>query len=299
MHAEIPTKNRPRKGARVALIVLAVAIALGVIVNAVLPFRIIAAALKSKDGFVACVGDPRVLCEPGSDELATEVASHLAEAIGTIARSQFGTFSKPIVIYTYTTHASFAAHTGFSHPQAVVFNNTIHVSPEAFRDPIGPLIIHEMSHLALYQATGMWTMSGLPNWFMEGLATYVSGGAGAGRVTEEGATRRMAEGACITPRTSESRLNPLERIPAKFGTNLFYRQGAMFVAYLQSANSAAFERLLDGVVRKEPFADAVTRAYGVPLEVLWTRFLEHTRTQFNRTSATPLGRLCPPDKNPK
>ena len=273
-------------------VVVVVLLALGLLINAVLPFRIVAAALKSKASFTHCAGDARVLCEPGSEALGKASASHLDDAVATVARLQHGSFPKPIVVYTYATAESFLAHTGYSHPRATVINGAIHVSPTALREPMRLLVIHEMSHLAFYQATGMLTMAQLPTWFVEGLATYVASGGGAGDVTAEGAARRMAEGMCIRPETSHSLLKLIDRVPADISARQLYRQGAMLVAYLHEVDPPAFERLMAGLAGEEHFADAITSAYGVPMSVLWPRFLEHTRNEINRDYDAGLGPLC-------
>ena len=274
-----------------AVVVVAL-VGIGLLINAVLPFRFLAAALKSKAGFTQCAGDVRVLCEPGSEALGKVAASHLDDAVTTVARMQQGSFPEPIVVYTYATTESFLAHTGYTHPRATVINGAVHISPTALREPMRLLVIHEMSHLAFYQATGMLTMMKLPTWFVEGLATYVANGGGAGGVTEEGAARRMAEGTCIRPETSHSLLKLLERVPPSMNAGLFYRQGAMLVAYLHHVDPLAFERLMAALLRQEPFADAVARAYGVPMSALWPRFLEHTRSEINRDHEAELGPLC-------
>lgn len=284
--------RRSRRRKLIAGALLTALVALAFIVNAVLPLRIIKAYFKSKSEFTQCTSDVRVWCEPGAQVLGKAVARDIDAAIATVLRRQFSPISEPVVIYAYATKASFLAHTGFDSPQAMVANGVVHVSPTALRDPIKPLLIHEMSHLAMYQSIGVWAMAGLPVWFLEGLATYVSDGAGAGQVTEEGAVRRMAEGACMTPSLEQPRWKPLARIPARVGTAMFYRQAAMFVEYLAQADPRAFQRLVDGVRRKTDFAQAVTQAYGVPLAMLWTRFLDHERLIFKQRHAQRLGPLC-------
>lgn len=292
MHSIIPPAPTRKRRRVLAALVVVLLIVLGLLANAVLPLRFMAAALKSKSLFTECAGDARVLCEPGSEALGKVSASHLDDAVATVTRMQHGSFSKPIVMYTYATTESFLAHTGHAHPRATVIFDAIHLSPTAMREPMRLLVIHEMSHLAYSQATGMLHMALLPTWFVEGLATYVASGGGAGNVTEEGAARRMAEGTCISPVTSHSPLMLLERTPPDMSVGLFYRQGAMLVAYMQQANPQAFKRLMADLMRKEPFADAVKGAYGVPLSVLWSRFLEQTRSEFNSSNGTELGPLC-------
>jgi hypothetical protein len=66
---------------------------------------------------------------------------------------------------------------------------------------------------------------------------------------------------------------------------MFYRQGAMFVAYLERHDPIAYERMLAGIVSKQSVGEAANEAYGAPLAVLWTGFLGNTRADYNRSAA--------------
>ncbi len=258
------------------------------------PYRIIKANLKSKQAFTHCTGDPRIWCEPGSDALAAEVARHLDTAIATIERTQFGRIALPVNIYTYASHASFAEYTGMSEPRAAVFNGAMHVSPVSLRanGGLAPTLVHEMSHLQLNLELGTWAFGGLPTWFSEGLATHLSGGAGAEMVNETGAVFAMEEGKCMTPAAQGSRLSINRHVPQVNRIDMLYRQGAMFIAYLEQRNSAAFKAMLEGVARKQTVGKAIGGAYGLALPALWGQFLEKARADFNGKSKYQAGPLC-------
>ncbi len=287
----MPPRPRRRRLA-ITLTALTLPIALLLVANAIIPFSIVMAGLKSKDGFTNCTGDARIRCEPGSEALAIEIAPHLDAAVATIERAQLGRFSRPILIHTYATIDSFAAHTGYSHPEATAFDNGIHISPRASPAVAVALLPHEMSHLQLIHAMGMWRLAAMPHWFVEGLATYVSNGAGIEGTREAGAVVAMAEGKCIEPKVAHSRWRPLDRIPADMRLHMFYRQGSMFVGYLDASNPPAFKRLFEELGQGRSFDDAIVGAYGVPLARLWGKFLVQTRTEFNAKSVAQLGSLC-------
>lgn len=127
---------RPRRRRLLALTALTVLIALLLAANAIVPFKVVMAGLKSKDGFTNCTGDARIRCEPGSEALAIEIAPHLDAAVATVERAQFGRFSRPIHVHTYATIDSFAAHTGYSHPDAPLSTTASTYLPE--RRPPSP-----------------------------------------------------------------------------------------------------------------------------------------------------------------
>lgn len=287
----MPLRPRRRKLV-IILTALTVSIASLFAANTIVPFRFIKATLLSKDGFTNCTGDARIRCEPGSEPLAMEIAPHLDAGIALIERAQLGRFSRPIHIYTYATIDSFTAHTGYSQPEATAFDNGIHISARTSPAVAVALLPHELSHLQLIHAMGMWKLAAMPHWFVEGLATHVANGAGAEGTQEVGAVFAMAGGRCIEPKVRHSRWRPVDRIPADMRSNMFYRQGSMFVAYLNGSNPPAFKRLLEGLGQGQSFDDAVVGAYGVPLAPLWEKFLLRTRTDFNARSASPLGPLC-------
>lgn len=132
----------------------------------------------------------------------------------------------------------------------------------------------------------------MPHWFVEGLATHVSNGAGIEGTQKAGAVVAMAEGKCIEPKVAHSRWRPLDRIPADMRLHMFYRQGSMFVGYLDASNPPPFKRLFEELGQGRAFDDAIVGAYGVPLARLWDKFLVQTRTEFNARSVAQLGPLC-------
>lgn len=291
MDAGMPLQKR-RKRIVMALTGLALLAALLLVANTIVPFRVVKAMLMSKDAFTNCTGDARIKCEPGSEPLAKVLAAHLDGAVVTIERAQYGRFARPILIYTYATIDSFTAHTGYAHPEGTAFDNGVHISPRTSPAIAGAVLTHEMSHLHLIHAVGMWKLAGMPHWFVEGLATHVANGDGPEGNQEAAAVFAMASGKCIVPKVAHSRWAPTDRIPANMKLSMFYRQGAMFVAYLEAANPPAFKQLLAGLGRKQSFGDAISGAYGVPSEQLWEKFLHQTRTEFNASSVPQLGPLC-------
>jgi hypothetical protein len=56
--------------------------------------------------------------------------------------------------------------------------------------------------------------------------------------------------------------------------HLFYRESAMFVAFLAEQNPTDFERLLGSIHDGDAFALAVQRAFGADLPTLWQRFIQ-------------------------
>ena len=87
---------------------------------------------------------------------------------------------------------------------------------------------------------GFAYQTGLPVWFQEGLAVFVSEGGGAVH---------------------------------KLQHHLFYRQSAMFVEYLHDRGLQSYQRFLKAISQGTPFRDAV-EILGGSTEHLWRQFIE-------------------------
>ena len=68
------------------------------------------ATTRSTDQFVSYAADPRVLYEPGAEELAQNVAEALPAAIQTVQRAQYRDFVMPVKIYVCASLESFKAY---------------------------------------------------------------------------------------------------------------------------------------------------------------------------------------------
>lgn len=237
--------------------------------------RVVTAWTKPRTDFYACTPDARILCEPGSERLAKEIAPFLPEAIETITKAQFAPFSQPIVIYTYTTKESFASHSGAAlFSDGAVSITGLNLSPKLLEQPERQrgILAHELSHLHVIEKLGTWSWARLPGWFHEGLATFVSGG-GAETITDHEAYAAIHAGKRFKPEASQWAVFPQTAATYGLKTHMFYRQAELFVRFMHDKDASAFERMIKDVERKKPLSAAIQENYGASLEELWEMFI--------------------------
>lgn len=134
------------------------------------------------------------------------------------------------------------------------------LTSRARRTNLKELLAHELSHVALHQATGG---APVPRWFTEGIAIYQSG---------ENSLARMQ---ALWGATVGNRLVPLRQLSGQLpGSHRevteAYAQSADFVRYLRSGDreSRQFRRLIALLEQNRTFHEAVEEAYGMPLASL-------------------------------
>lgn len=242
--------------------------------------RAVSAWAQSKTGFYTCTADTRILCEPGSEALAQAAAPLLPQALEVVARAQFAPFPQPIVIYTYATRDSYAAHSsGHISSAGQVFNAALHLSPKVLDQPgrAERILSHELSHLHLRLQMGGWTWGRIPGWFHEGLAVFVSNG-GAENVSADTAFEAIRHGRSFVPEGSSSTLFPKSAASYGLEPHMYYRQAALFVGFMRDENRSAFEAMIKTLAAGTPFAEAVQSSFGKPLPELWEMFLEKAKS---------------------
>ena len=232
---------------------------------------------KSADQFVALEQDKRVLYEKGAEAYAQTVATQLDTAIQTVEQKQYRKYTKPVKVHVCNTIESFTSYCVDHHAAGCVLNERLFLSPKNFISN-QDVLTHELSHLHIEQQLGMISWhSGYPSWFQEGLATYVSGGQGASKVTVEEARKAISRGSTFKPETSG---NLVFRKTAYFyglKSHMFYRQASMFVEYLHNLDELKFKTLLLSVEDGKDFETAFFAAYGTPLNEIWKKFIQQQK----------------------
>jgi hypothetical protein len=228
----------------------------------------------------------QVRYEEGALDRARIVADLLPAAIARVEAVQGRPFSQPAVIGVYVTPEAFAAANGTGHPGAVAvhFLGRVILSPSLFttkRERLPSILTHELSHAHVRSWMSELRFVALPNWFKEGLAVMVSGGAGAEEVSEWQARDAIRWGNRIAMNTEGSLLDwvgvrigvPPEIPETSARTQMAYRQSGMFVTFLHDTNPVAFATMMQAIMDGQPLAEAVKAAYHTDLEALWLRFL--------------------------
>ncbi len=232
--------------------------------------------LSRKSHFTQCTTDPRIWCEPGAEAFGTVVATLLPAAIMHDEQAFGMAFAAPVRVNVYASDESFSRY-GAVAPRAagVVVLGDVHLAPKMLDWPAertAAIVTHELAHLHLLQRIGTAGIGKLPNWFWEGLPTYLSGGGGAGSVTREEAVFAFVHGRHMVPEDEGSLLAPKQAPSYGLAHAMYYRQASVLVGWMNQADPPAFKRLLAVVGQGEPFAGAVCKAYGRPLEALWAEF---------------------------
>lgn len=264
---------------------LAEAIALVLLLAACSPIRSLAALSRSHDAFVPYTGDTRIQVEPGAEDLAAQVSPLITEAIRTVEATHAAPFVSHVTIHVCATNASYYRFTGQRSPATTT--NKVYLSPELFQGhrPLHRYLTHELSHFHLVQRLGLLGAIRLPEWFKEGLAELVSGGATGTSVPVSDALRAISEGRSLVPDEGRGAISSF-LIP-HYGSywnienRMFYRQSMLFVQFIRDQDRDAFHRFLTEVERGNDFKGSLRSAYpgGVPL--LWAKFLDHARTSAN------------------
>jgi len=243
--------------------------------------RSLIASFQSTDHFLTLASDPRVLYEPGAEANARDIVPLLPEAISKVEKRQYLPFRDPVNIYVCASAESYYKLTG-TRARAVV-TNKLFLSPALFQDrPTLPLYLtHELSHLHLLQRLGTYRMIELPSWFKEGLATFVSGGGGAPDISDEQALNAIRSTQNFVPDEGQgvigSLLFPRYGSYWKLDNHMFYRQGMLFVAFMQKTDENSFRKFLISIQQGEDFSTALMNAYNKNLSRLWEQFIEEIK----------------------
>lgn len=232
---------------------------------------------KSTGQFVPQEDDPRVLYERGAEVMAGQVARALPKAIEAVEQGQYRPFAGPVRVYVCASMESFRSYglrAGYA--AGFVLNQRLFLSPkpENTAERIPRILTHELSHLHLEQQMGSYrAAAGLPDWFREGLAVYVSRGGGAENVSEDEARAANAGGRHFLPETTGGLLFPTGATAYGLEHHMFYRQSALFIDYLKRRDETQFKAFLVAVEDGRSLKDAFDEAYRTSMESVWEGFV--------------------------
>ena len=248
--------------------------------------RALNAMTRSVASFQPWPDDARVRFQPGAEKNARIVAAALDQATARVERVQ-SAFAKPVVVYLPTDLSQYARYCASRQSSACVINQRLFISPKPVNTPerIPRLLTHELSHLQMEQHLGLWRwMLDAPVWFQEGLAVFVSGGAGAEKVTPRQATQALREGRGFTPNVRGRLL--FRKSAHRFGLkpHMFYRQAGMFVVWLHDSDPVCFRAMLKRMQSDTPLEQAMRQSCGAGVEDKWREFIRQVRTGEHESS---------------
>lgn len=234
----------------------------------------------SRDHFLTFKKDDRIRYESGAEAFAAAIASVLPSAVAKVESRQFAPFPDKIRIYACRSPASFHKLTG-RNVSALTYRKSIFLSPRLLDHPdsVKRYVTHELSHLHLYQHIGDYAYLGVPSWFAEGLAAFVSDGGGAEKVSEAEAKAYIASGKHFQPFENAGlrdlmvpRYASYWGIKHQFKHHMFYRQCQMFVAFLEQESPARFEDLVRDLEKGLDFSDAFRASFSASPMSKWNEF---------------------------
>lgn len=235
---------------------------------------------KSLDHFKPHKEDSRILAEPGAEIFAEKIYSFLPESIEKVESRQYSKFKDKIRIYVFHTEDNFKNYTG-AKVSAMAYRGCIFLSPKLFKTPerVKSYLIHELSHLHLYQHIGGYGYLKIPSWFTEGLAALVSDGGGADKVTDDDVRKSLISGNHFFPH-DRAGLRDLfvKRYASYWGLqhkhkhHLFYRQCTLFVAFLKEEHPIEFIEFLMEIENGTSFKSAFKEAFETDTVTKWQEF---------------------------
>ena len=218
--------------------------------------------------------DKRIWYERGAYEKAKLISLNLDNQIERIEKTHYRPFKQPIVIYVFSNQESFEQYALVDKAGGEAHSNKILVSPKkANTDLRLPGIVgHELSHYHIFGYLGIYKSRITPRWFLEGLAVWVSDGAGSEKVSRHDAIKEILSGNKFKPVTRHPILFGEKSQPSGMKPHMFYRQSAIFVEYLYKVNPVGFKVLLQGVEGGDLFKDIFKKAYGKEPNIIWDQF---------------------------
>lgn len=235
------------------------------------------AMAKSTDHFLEYSENPAIFYEQGSEQYAALIAPQLNTAIQVIESKQYAVFPNEVSVYIPGSIDSFSSYCASEIPRACVIGDRLFLSPKLFKEDrhVSGILIHELSHLQLSQYLGRWNYQlNVPSWFAEGLASYVSGGAGAENATRADAIQAIKSGVSIVPNGSGSLLFPKTASDFGLEPHMFYRQSSMYVEWLHDTDEVRFKQLLVSLHADNTVEQAMFESYGFSVADGWQRFVQ-------------------------
>jgi len=153
------------------------------------------------------------------------------------------------------------------------------------RENVQDILTHELSHLQTWQHIGRWNVQlHVPVWFDDGLATYVSEGAGAEKVTKKPAIQAILAGKAISPEGTGGLLfvqpTVVEGVESDelAAHQMFYRQSAIYVEWLYTQSPDKFHDVIEFLREGETLDEAMPKVYGFSAKEGWQQLVNEIET---------------------
>ena len=245
---------------------------------------------QSTENFIVHPKDSRVLYETGAEASADTIVSHIENSIAIVESMHYQKFSKDIKIHVCASIETFESHTTMKKSRGTTIGDKLFLSPKLFTQPktVKSILTHELSHLHLAQKLGGITLyMNVPSWFQEGLATYVSSGGGAEKISVYDAVKALESQTFFIPDDTASIFDLKNATSYGFtehysdpltAQHMYYRQSSMFVAYLKNSDNDSFNGLMKLILKGEKFKSAYSKKFDGNIKDSWNKFVGMTAT---------------------
>ncbi|WP_444904265.1 hypothetical protein ACJJIU_03960 [Microbulbifer sp. CnH-101-E] len=227
--------------------------------------------------FISYKEDTRILYKDGMQEEAAITSQVLDKSINSIELVHGKAFTGLVRIHICNSPKCFTRYTGLKGVLAAVTDKGLFLAPYVFKQKDFPKwLIHELSHLHLFQQISTVGALRIPQWYHDGLATYASNGGGASKVPETEAADLMLSGKFILTRDhgefykTRWPLSYQASTDAWYQQHMDYRQASMFYEYLHPKGGKALIRELES---GSSFGKAFKKVYGTAPEEQFELYL--------------------------
>jgi len=218
--------------------------------------------------------DSRILYENESKNIAIESSKYFRKAILQVEKAFGEKLQTPIKMYVFTNQKRFSNYSNASiHARAGGSSEGVYLSPRMLDEieTLPGVIVHELVHTYLMQYLGTQRyVEELPPWFQEGIAVFISNGAGTEGIDLNETIEMMINGNTFIAKNGGDLY--YKKHPVGMPSRVFYLQSGLFVQYIRKKKPKIFQHFINNLKTKS-FKDAFYEVYGVQVGAYWREFL--------------------------
>jgi len=246
---------------------------LTVSISACSGFQFLTASYKSTDSFINSENNKNVKYKGDNKEYANQVGLMLPKLIDTVEDKLGIKFTKMPIIYICDTWQCMEDFTGANYqPRASANKRGVFISPKL----IGKVkvtknvLTHEITHVLSVENIHSLFQSIPPAWFDEGLATFVSNGGGAEKVTDGQAIESINQGKHFIPNSDGKKFSRMYGDKWGLEPHMFYRQSMMLVKHIHNKNPEKFKIFVRQVFSGNyKFSEVFYKHYNATVLEVW------------------------------
>jgi hypothetical protein len=193
-------------------------------------------------------------------------------------------FKQKVRIFVCSTDKEFRRYTGSSARMVTIFGNSVFVSGMATEEgknrkiSLNTYLLHELSHLLIYQNMTFQTAIQYPQWFLEGVAVYSSNQFGKdGYLMEQGVSKEIRKGNFVHPKdwgtvfSSKGKTVTECTVPNKYRF-IYAEFGYIIEDMIDTHGQEVFLNFLKQSLRSNDFYTVFKKNYGLEFSEYLTEF---------------------------